>query len=111
VDRELIFGTADAFFPVLGVMAFVIAINIAAWKRDETVLRKWAQREGFEIIAFKRAFFTGEFSWLTTSRGQRVFSVTVRDREGRERSGWVRCGSFLGGTIFSDAAEVKWKKD
>jgi len=33
------------------------------------------------------------------------------DRQGCERSGWVRCGSYWGGALFSDKTEVRWKTD
>jgi hypothetical protein len=51
---------------------------------------------------------TGPFSWWATSRGQVVYFVQVIDREGIQRSGWVRCGGFLGGVVGSRRAEVRW---
>jgi hypothetical protein len=45
------------------------------------------------------------FFW-TTSQDQVVYYVTVLDQLGRERRGWVRCGSwFLG--MFSNQADVR----
>lgn len=109
MNTDSAFGIFRAFLMALVFIAIWLGLFFALLKREETVLRRWAKPEGFEIIVFKRAFFAGGFSWLTTSRSQRVFSVTIRDREGRERSGWVRCGSYFGGILFSDDAEVKWK--
>ena len=37
-------------------------------------------------------------------------AVTVQDREGRVRSGYVRCGGFLFG-LLSDRADVRWDPD
>ncbi len=77
--------------------------------RANAILQNWAREHDFELLHFEASFFTGGFGWLTTSRNQRVYFVRVRDREHRERSGWVRCGSFWGGVLFGNEAEVKWK--
>lgn len=77
--------------------------------RANVILQNWARQHDLELVHFERSFFTGGFGWLTTSRNQVVYFVRVRDRSQRERSGWVRCGSFWGGIIFNNEAEVKWK--
>ena len=78
--------------------------------RSEIILRNWADREGFEILKHERLIFGGGFCIFTTSSMQTVFSITVRDRNGRELSGWVRCGTFFGGIFASEKVAVKWKK-
>jgi hypothetical protein len=50
--------------------------------------------------------FAAPHFW-TTSRDQVVYHVTVLDQLGRERKGWVRCGSWWFG-LFSNKAEVRW---
>ena len=77
--------------------------------RADKILRHWATENHFELVHFKRCFFTGGFSPLTTSRNQIVYSVRVRDTERGERSGWVRCGGFWDVIFLSDKAEVKWQ--
>ena len=37
-----------------------------------------------------------------------VYAVKVRDRDMRERSGWVRCGEWACLIFFSRTVEVKW---
>jgi hypothetical protein len=100
------------------LVAIGVAIGFAAFgfgflrlhiNLGKSILTKWAQEHGFQIVHSKRAFWTGAFNPFTTGRSQVVFLVTVKDREGRKRSGWVRCGSFLGGVLFSDQAEVIWQ--
>src|SRR5581483_1656083 len=87
----------------------VFLFGCLAWhvSRSRSVLQDWARDHAFEIIdREERIFMKGPFFW-TSSRGQVVFYVTVRDSEGHFRKGWVRCGSFFSG-LFSDRAEVRW---
>ncbi len=91
------------------VCVFILLFYKWTIARGNTIIRNWANQNNFELVHFERCFFTGAFSWLTTSRNQIVYFVRVRDCEKHERAGWVRCGSFLGGIIFSDEVEIKWK--
>lgn len=77
-------------------------------RRSASVLRKWAAENNLELVRCERSLSSGAFCWLTSVKTS-VFFVTVRDRERRERSGWVRCGSPFEGVLFSDKAEVKWR--
>ena len=87
----------------------VAVIGSIAWhlSRSRSVLEYWANENGFQIVHSEyRTLFRGPFFW-TTSRGQTIYYVTVRDGRGTERSGWVRCGGwFLG--LMTDKAEVRW---
>ena len=96
-----------------GVLMVVLFIGIAvfafflSFSRSESVLDEWANENGFEILESEyRTFFRGPF-FFRSSKGQTVYRVKVRDRDGRVRSGWVRCGGwFLG--LLSDKAVVDW---
>jgi hypothetical protein len=77
--------------------------------RAYSILRSWAELNGFELLQSERCGFSGSFSPLTTSANHIVYFVRVRDREKRERSGWVRCGSWASFIFFSKRAEVMWK--
>ena len=71
------------------------------------ILDRWAKANGFEVVSQERCwFFKGPFFW-TGTRGQEVYRVTVRDGEGRTRSGYVRCGGYWLG-VLSEHAEVRW---
>lgn len=93
------------------VAALVIILVVVSlfWNisRSRSILDDWAESEGVEILGREyRNVFRGPFFW-TTAKGQTVYHVRVRYPDGRERTGWVRCGGwFLG--LMSDHAEVRW---
>ena len=99
------------------VIVFVVggcalAACLLAWhfSRARSLLERWAKENGYEIVDRRyRHLLKGPFFW-TSSRGQAVYHVTVRDRQGHTRSGWLRCGSWWGG-MFSDKTEVRWEPD
>ena len=111
------FVTMDKQFlaEILRYVAIVVVVSVAVLvglrvgvARAYEVLRHWAAQNDFELLRFKRCFFTGGFNPLTTGRGQIVYFVTIRDLDQRERSGWVRCGSRWDVFCISDRADVKW---
>lgn len=94
---------------VVVILVIVAFASLALrFSRSQSVLDQWADENGFEILHSEyRNFFRGPF-FLTTSKGQTVYYVRIRDRQGVERAGWVRCGGwFLG--LMSDKAEVRWE--
>ena|ERR1043165_4570215 len=96
---------------ICAVIVIVLILGfyrLTIW-RANSIVRRWALENGFDLFHFKRCFFTGGFSWFTTSRNQIVYSILVRNRWNEERSGWLRCGNYFG-VIFSDEAEVKWNE-
>jgi hypothetical protein len=107
----------------LALIARIILIGLAltaafvAWfwlgiSRVRTVLRAWAAESGLRIVAFQKTNWTGRgpFNWWTNSPRQAIFHVRVLDKEGRERSAWVRCGSYFGGVLFGNQVEVRWEE-
>jgi hypothetical protein len=94
---------------VLGLLAVVAVVLVASSLyslRRRQLLRDWADDTGLEILHSKvRIFFCGPFTW-GGQRHRTVYSVRVRDKEGRERSGWVSVG------YSSDVpvVEVRWKE-
>ena len=81
----------------------VVAVIYGHIARSNYLLKKWAQDNGLELLrADFRMFRKGPYMW--SSRGQAVFRVEVRDREGRTRQGWVRCGGWWSG-VASDKVE------
>jgi hypothetical protein len=98
-----------AVFVSIAVIAAGVGFVAFDKRRSATVLRKWAAENNFEVLRSERSLSSGAFCWLASVKTS-VFFVTVRDRESRERSGWVRCGSPFEGVLFSDKAEVKWKE-
>jgi hypothetical protein len=96
-------GICGAF---LGVCMMIGLVD----SRSKPILDKWATENEVEILLRKQRFwpFTGPFKWWKVGRGQSVYFLRVRSRDGRERSCWVRCGSQFGGIWFSKKTEVKW---
>jgi hypothetical protein len=102
----------DFGLAVLVIVAVLLGVGGLAWhfSRSRALLKRWAKENGFEIIESSyRNHLKGPFFW-TSSRGQTVYRVTVRDARGVERSGWVRCGAWWAG-LFSDKVEVRWEPD
>ena len=95
--------------PIVTAIVIPLLVIYLAWyfPRSKSLLRHWALRQRFEIVHSElRWVFKGPYSFLC-SRCQTVYRVRVRDHQGRERSGWVRCGGIWTG-LFSDEAIVTW---
>ena len=95
---------------VAALLIFVALIVLSiAWHYSlgGSMLETWARDNGLQILSQETCwFFKGPYFWSTT-KGQEVYRITVRDREGRTRSGHVRCGgAFLG--MLSDHVDVRW---
>jgi len=100
----------DNALPAIGFLAFV-ALVIMLWvlhfSRAKSILEQWAEENGYEILSSERRWFGGTF-WWRRSRGQEVYYVTIRTPAGQIRKGWVRCGGWFGGVLFSNQADVEW---
>ena len=91
------------------VLILFLAIASIAWhfRRSRSLLDRWAEGNEFRILQSEyRHIFRGPFFW-TSSKGQTVYRVTVEDRAGNVRSGWVRCGGWWLG-LWSDNVEARW---
>jgi hypothetical protein len=89
------------------VLVLVIAIVFWHCNRSAAILQKWADDNGYQILEKEfRHFFKGPF-FLTASKNQSVYRVTVLDKGGQERSGWVVCGGWWLG-MLSDHVKVRW---
>ena len=108
LDSRIVASTGGGILPV--VLVILVAVGSLIWHftRSRSILEKWAERSGYEILESDyRNLVRGPFFW-TSSKGQTVYRVKVRDRLGNIRSGWVRCGGWFSG-LLSDATEVKWE--
>ena len=95
---------------VFGLIALTILVYVWHFSRSSSLLEQWASDNGFELLRREyRVLRRGPFFW-TTSRGQTVYYVEVRDRQGHIYSGWVRCGSWWMG-LLSDKVEVRWENE
>ena len=94
------------FMVALGLV-IVVATVFWHYGRSSAILQKWADDNGFQILEKElRHLFKGPF-FFTASKNQTVYRVTVSDKAGQERSGWVVCGGWWLG-MLSDHAKVRW---
>ena len=100
-------GDAGSILLVVAFAAFAIFMIAWHFSRSRSLLEHWADENGYRIVESSyRNFVRGPFFW-TTSKGQTVYRVTIEDRGGRVRSGWVRCGGWWLG-LLSDRVQVRW---
>ena len=84
------------------IVAGVVFFGLLHLMRAKRTLKRWADHNGFEILdSDMRLFTSGLLKWY-------VYFVRVRDKTGRERSGWLRCRSFLSSRAFDDKSRVLW---
>jgi hypothetical protein len=102
VSRETIFILA-------GLLLFgAIALASTRWqlRRGREMLESWCSRNGMELVSCgHRLLFRGPYFWA--SKGQVVYRIGTRDRSGRLRSGFARCGGYWLG-VFTDQVDVRW---
>jgi hypothetical protein len=102
-----------ALFYVLVVLTLVaVSVIASVWymTRSFSIVERWAERNGYRIIRQdSRVFFRGPFSW-NSSNSQDVYRVTVEDRSGNRKSGWIRCGGWFLGPLLSDDVEEAWDR-
>lgn len=96
---------------ILGLVPLMFClVAVAVWwhfSRSRSLLQKWADENGYRLLAKEyRTFRRGPFFW-TSSKGQTVYRVSVEDKAGQVRSGWVRCGGWWLG-LLTDHTEVRW---
>jgi hypothetical protein len=88
------------------VLVLVICYVTLTYSKARAVLEQWATANGYRILHSElRPLFTGPFFWRNFTK-QPVYYVRVRERDGRERAGWVRCCVRWSGG--SGTAEVRW---
>lgn len=100
------------FIPLAVVALVIFFVNWFYSSRSQSIIQNWANQNGFQLLRYQQKFFrTGPFRWWTIGRGQTIYTVIVRTPDGRDRSGWIRCGSFWSGVYFSNDTEVRWETE
>lgn len=88
----------------------IIGLNLWLSSKSRSLVEQWAHQHGYTLLHYeRRIFFLGPFFW-TTSRSQIVYYLRIRDQQGTERTGWIRCGSWMLG-LLTDAVEVRWEDE
>ncbi len=76
--------------------------------RRRRALYRWAANNGYKLIAYDRPLLTEESPFpFTVSKAQQVFHVSVLQKDGRNKSGWLLLGSGWFGS-GAEEADVKW---
>ena len=94
----------------IGVIAVLVSLllNNAGNRKALYLIDSWAQSCTYTIVSCERRYFrTGPF-FFGASKYQRVFYLHVKDRDGRERKGWLKVGSYWTGMMNSEEFEVIW---
>ena len=80
-------------FIVLIALCLTAASLTWHWFRSKFLLDKWAKEHGFELLKMNYPLLgAGPFWWA--SKRQEVYRIRVRDRSGREHSGWANAADF-----------------
>jgi hypothetical protein len=97
-------------FIIVGFLLFgVFLIFITRWqiRRGREMLVPWCAKAGYELIDVDhRYLFRGPFFWRA-SKSQMVYKISARERGGRVRSGYARCGGYWLG-VFTEEVDVRW---
>jgi len=98
--------------PIVGILFIILAlagVGVVIYgqvSRSQHLLHKWASENQYDLVyAQNRVFRKGPFMW--SGKNQVVYRIHVRDEQGNERKGWVRCGGWLLG-MLADKVEVRW---
>jgi len=91
----------------LGLPSFLIIGNtlifVAMRQRAVERLEQWAAAQHFAMIEFHYRYFA--HPWWHWGARAAFFKVKLRDKDGKERCGWLRLGSYFRG-LKSDESEV-----
>ncbi len=94
---------------VIVFIVIVLAIVSMSWTfaRSSSILETWARENGYRLLSSEYRWLSKGPYFFRTSKGQTVYRVSVQDAQGRTRSGFVRCGSWIFG-LLSDKVDVRW---
>lgn len=98
--------------PGLSILVILFTVLVSLWlarrlERLNALPLEWAERHGFRILERdRRFFFRGPFFF--SSGYADVSRLTVQDRQGSRRTGWVKIGAGPLGSLLSDRIDVVW---
>ena len=93
-------------------LAVITILGCLESLRSRLVVKRWVAKNEYELLSYRQLWFgAGPFTNRKTSNSQTVYSVTVRDRRGNDKSGWLRVGDWWWGALVSHQADVIWVSD
>ncbi len=106
--------TVIAALVAIGAVAAVIGLYWFGRRREVVMLHRWAEQSQVELLHFRQRALSepAPFSFWTSHRTPNYF-VRVRDRDGKERSGWLRLGSLFESIYWGgkNKVEVRWEEE
>ena len=96
-----------------GMLLFASAFALAIWSvvrgeaRATQMLEDWLRDNDFQLLQKSAPWIKDNPFFLGSNRSQKVFKITIRDKTGQIRQGWLRCGHALAGVAITQT-EVKW---
>ncbi len=100
---------------LLAMISVGALLALAVWSvvRGETraseMLEQWLRDNNYQLLQKSTPWMKDNPFFMSSNRSQKVFKVTIRDKTGQVRVGWVRCGHALAGVAVQQV-EVKWDK-
>lgn len=91
-------------------IAFVIAVNLRGHQRSREHLGTWAERQDVRLTDARFRWAPSGAFLFRRSRAQRLYNVSVVDKDGRRREGVAKVGGWFTGS-FSDQVDVKWRDE
>jgi hypothetical protein len=102
-EEGIVLERAFGVLAILAILAWYFSVYFSKSKR---LLENWADENQYQLLhAEYRSIRKRPFLW--SAKGQAVYRVEIRDEQGNNRKGWVRCGSWLLG-VFANEVKVKW---
>jgi hypothetical protein len=97
--------TAMVVIALIGLGAGLLCLERARRRR---ALYRWAGDNGYRLIAYDRPVFTEESPFpFTVSKAQQVYYISVVQKDGHHKSGWLLLGSGWFGSSAKEA-DIKW---
>jgi hypothetical protein len=91
----------------LGFVVLSLVIWYRGDQRSARIVHEWAERHGYAVSSLRRKWlWPGRFLFRSTSI-QRVYDVTVIDKNGRYLHAQVRVGNWFLGALL-DEVRVEW---
>ena len=93
---------------IVGLLASGVGLYALERARRSRALHRWAAAHEYKLIAFHQPMLTETSPFpFAMSKAQQVFHISVLQKDGNTKSGWILLGSGLRG-LASSEAEVKW---
>ena len=102
---------AMAGYIILMVVMVLLAFALSGVgdRKALFLIEAWAQSCQYSVESCERRYLrTGPF-FLSSSKYQRIYYVRIKDRNGQEKTGWLKLGGYFSGMLSEDEIEVIWE--